>query len=124
MFDAAAVCMLLFFQESTFYFFDFYRFPRVFSSVKHSILYSFSVQCSTEPTCNDKMVICLRMDIDVLCECRELFEYIKQDGNRFLCRDAAVTTVHVPMIFRARTTAQIESTYTCTNEPVWARTAV
>ena len=35
-----------------------------------------------------------------------------------------VGTVHVPMSLRARTAAQSESTYTCTNEPVWARTAV
>ena len=37
---------------------------------------------------------------------------------------SVVTTVHVPMSLRARTTAQSESTYICTNEPVWARTAV
>ena len=35
-----------------------------------------------------------------------------------------VTTLHVPMSLRARTAAQSESTYTCTNEPFWARTAV
>ena len=78
------------------------------------------------------MILYMNMDVNNIIE--NIYFYGDANGSVDKCPPtecaskitlfSTVTTVHVPMSLRARTAAQSESTYTCTNEPVWARTVV